>query len=407
MAIIERLTDDDLYKFTMQQVVLHKFPSAIVEYKFQDRGNVGLGFLAGRVREEINALANIQATPEELTYLRSLKFLKRDYVDFLRIFRFFTQEHISVSSLDDRLEIRIRGPWLHTILYEVKVLAIVNQCYYEHLIESKGLSIDSLEDEGERRLREKIKLIKEQPSFNDFVSPFLFSNFGTRRRFSRDWAYQVDAILAHEFRNWNNNPAVGFTGTSNVYNAMVQGIKPIGTMAHEYLQAMQAMTRIVTSQQLALQSWAEEYRGDLGIALTDCLGLEIFLKDFDLYFAKLFDGVRHDSGDPDWWTEKIINHYKTLGIDPRTKTAVFSDGLNVPLAIELWKTWGNQIKTAFGIGTNLTNDLGLDALKIVLKMVVCNNQPVAKISDSDGKGMCEDSGYIEYLKNRIQMRISE
>lgn len=393
--IITKITDQDLYKFCMQQVVLHQFPSAQVEYKFQDRGKVGLGFLASRIREEINALADIRATKVELEYMRSLNFLKSDYVDFLRIFRFFPEEHVKVQDVNGSLEIRVKGPWLHTILYEVKILAIVNECYFEWYAQEHGLNLKDLHAEGEKRLFEKIKMVEELPKAQGYC-PFLFSNFGTRRRFSQKWAATVDWILATKLKG------KGFVGTSNVYNAMNNGVKPIGTMAHEFLQAMQALTRLAESQDLALDAWSKEYRGNLGIALTDCLGLEYFLKRFDLYYAKLFEGLRHDSGDPNWWTERCIQRYSELGIDPKTKTAVYSDGLNVPNAIELWKTWGSTINTAFGIGTNLTNDLGPEALKIVLKMVKCNGQDVAKVADDSGKGMCENEDFVQYLMSVIR-----
>jgi len=180
---------------------------------------------------------------------------------------------------------------------------------------------------------------------------------------------------------------------------MKNNLTSFGTMAHEWLQAGQALgVRLVDSQKFMLENWVAEYRGDLGIALSDVVGMEAFLQDFDLYFTKLFDGARHDSGDPYLWCDKLIEHYHSLGIDPSKKSAVFSDGLTFPLAIDLAKKYKGKINTSFGIGTNLTNDVGLDALQIVIKMTKCNGQPVAKISDSSGKGMCEDEGYLNYLK---------
>jgi len=411
MPIIQYITDNDLYKFTQQQVVLHHFPSSIVEYKFQNRGNEKLGFLAERIRREIERLDHIVATKDELNYMRTLSFMKSDYVDFLRDFRFHSKDYVNVQNIDGDLEIRIKGPWLQTILYEVPVLAIVNQCYFEHLLEHDfGVTeithtkAETVYGQGLKNLSEKISLVKESQISNDNFCPFIFSNFGTRRRFSREWAFIVDKTLTKESRY---NPAIKFIGTSNVYNAMILDVKPIGTMAHEFLQAMQAMGRVIDSQKLALEVWAKEYRGDLGIALSDCLGLELFLKDFDKYFSKLFDGPRHDSGDPDWWAEKVVEHYKSLNINPLHKNAVFSDGLDFPLAIRIWLDWREKINTGFGIGTNLTNDVGYGALKIVLKMVKCNGQDVAKISDSPGKGMCENPEYERYLKSTIEEKLSK
>jgi nicotinate phosphoribosyltransferase len=184
------------------------------------------------------------------------------------------------------------------------------------------------------------------------------------------------------------------------------GITPIGTMAHEWLQAHQALGyRISDSQKAAFENWAKEYRGDLGIALSDVIGLDAFLLDFDMYFAKLFDGVRQDSGDPDTFAMKMIQHYEKMRIDPKTKTIVFSDGLDLRKAVELWQRYRDKIRISFGIGTHLTNDFGFKPLQIVLKMVECNDQPVAKLSDSPEKGMCNDKGYVEYITKVFSEKI--
>ncbi|MCP4131361.1 MAG: nicotinate phosphoribosyltransferase, partial [bacterium] len=213
-----------------------------------------------------------------------------------------------------------------------------------------------------------------------------------RRRRSGEWQQQVIGTLAAEVPG-------NLTGTSNVYFAKKYNLRPIGTMAHEFLQASQALgVRLVDSQKFAFENWVQEYRGDLGIALSDVVGMDAFLRDFDLYFCKLFDGARHDSGDPYEWCDKLLAHYKKMGIDPKTKTAVFSDGLNFELARDLAKKYNGQIRIAFGIGTNLTNDFGEKALQIVIKMTECNGQPVAKISDSPGKSMCKDESFIKYVK---------
>jgi nicotinate phosphoribosyltransferase len=179
---------------------------------------------------------------------------------------------------------------------------------------------------------------------------------------------------------------------------MKHGMTPLGTMAHEYLQACQALgPRLRDSQIYGFETWAREYRGDLGIALSDVYGLDAFLNDFDLYFCKLFDGARHDSGDPFHWGERMIAHYEQRRIDPKTKTLVFSDGLTFPVLIELYKRFHERSKIAFGVGTNLTNDLGYVPLQIVMKMVRCNGQPVAKLSDTPAKNMCDDEAYLGYL----------
>jgi len=234
-------------------------------------------------------------------------------------------------------------------------------------------------------------LEKEIPFIN-----YKYADFGTRRRHSR--AYQ-ELVLERLLRLTPNY----FVGTSNVHFAKQFNVKPIGTMAHEWLQAFQALTRVADSQKLALETWANEYRGDLGIALSDVVGFDAFLRDFDKYFSKLFDGCRHDSGDPFEWGDKLIEHYELMGINPHTKTAVFSDGLNFKEANKIYDYFHKRINTSFGIGTYLINNCGFIPLQIVIKMIECNGSPVAKISDSPGKGMCTDGSYLEYLNKTFKI----
>ncbi len=380
--IIQSLLDTDLYKFTMMQVVLHQFPQSQVEYRFKCRDEgVDLKPYAEEIRAEILELCTLRFSQDELEYLKHLRFIKDDFVEFLRLFQ-LNSDYIKVS-VEDELEIVIQGPWLHTILFEVPVLAIVNEIFFA----ANAINPDYAE--GERRLYDKIDLIKVHKD----SSGFLMSDFGTRRRFSRDWQERVVTILQDKLE-------ANLAGTSNVYLAKKLELTPIGTMAHEFLQAAQALgPRLIDSQKFALESWAQEYRGDLGIALSDVVGFDAFLRDFDLYFAKLFDGARQDSGDPFEWGEKLISHYQSLHIDPKTKRMVFSDGLDIPLALEIYDRFSKRCNVGFGVGTNLTNDLGYTPLQIVIKMTRCNGQPVAKISDSPGKLMCKDAGYLAYLKS--------
>ncbi|MNE34092.1 Nicotinate phosphoribosyltransferase 2 [compost metagenome] len=220
------------------------------------------------------------------------------------------------------------------------------------------------------------------------------ADFGTRRRFSYKVQEEVVRVLKDDF------PA-RFVGTSNVHLARKLDIKPLGTMAHEWIMAHQQLgPRLIDSQIAALDCWVREYRGLLGIALTDCITMDAFLTDFDLYFAKLFDGLRHDSGDPVQWAEKAIAHYRKLGIDPMTKTLVFSDGLNLTKSLEIFRALRGRINVSFGIGTNLTCDLpGVAPMSIVLKMTDCNGQPVAKISDEAAKTQCRDENFVAYLRH--------
>jgi nicotinate phosphoribosyltransferase len=382
--IIESLLDTDLYKFTMMQVVLHHFPGAQVEYVFKCRTEgVDLAPHAEEIRAGIADLCKMRFRDDELAYLRGLRFMKSDFVDFLGLFH-FNEKYIKVAASAEPpgLEISIRGPWLHTILYEIPVLAIVSEVYFRRTRPRPDLA------EGRRRLAAKIALVRQlEPEM-----VFKISDFGTRRRFSRDWHDEVIGTLKRDM-------AERFAGTSNVWLAMKHGTTPLGTMAHEYMQACQALgPRLRDSQTFAFDVWAKEYRGDLGIAIADTYGTDAFLRDFDMYFCKLFDGARHDSGNPFAWGERLIEHYRKNRVDPRTKTLIFSDQLSFPLAIEIARRFQGRALTSFGIGTNLTNDLGVDPINIVIKMTECNGQPVAKVSDAPGKTVSKDPGYLAYLR---------
>ena len=383
--IIESLLDTDLYKFSMMQVVLHQYPAAHVEYRFKCR-NPGIDLVPylDEIKAELAALCQLRFTPEELDYLRGWRYIKSDFVDFLGLFQ-LNQKYVEIapsSSVADEIDIHIRGPWLHTILFEVPLLAIINEVYFRHV--SAGLDLT----EGRRRLHAKIALLRDTAGCDEC----LIADYGTRRRYSRMWQQEVVTTLRDEL-------GAQLAGTSNVWLARTLGLTPLGTLAHEYLQAHQALgPRLRDSQVVALEAWAKEYRGDLGIALSDVYGLDAFLRDFDMYFCKLFDGTRHDSGDPFAWGEKVLAHYQANRVDPRTKVLVFSDGLDIPRVMQLYAHFRGRCLLAFGVGTNLTNDVGPTPLQIVIKMIRCNGQPVAKLSDSPGKNMCEDPAYVAYLR---------
>ncbi|MBO4121171.1 nicotinate phosphoribosyltransferase [Cupriavidus gilardii] len=382
--IIQSLLDTDLYKFTMMQVVLHHFPAAQVEYRFKCRNaGVDLTPYADEIRAQIELLCQLRFTEDELEYLRGFRFIKSDFVDFLGLFQ-LNAKYVSVGpspTHPGEIDITIRGPWLHTILFEVPLLAIVNEVYFRHTQPQPDW------EEGRRRLVDKLALLR-MPGRDDCV----IADYGTRRRFSRDWQEEVLASMQQLL-----GPQLA--GTSNVHFARKHNLTPLGTMAHEYLQACQSLgPRLRDSQVFALETWAREYRGDLGIALSDTYGFDAFLNDFDLYFCKLFDGVRHDSGDPVAWGERMLEHYSRNRVDPRSKTLIFSDNLNIPRVIELYERFGGRCRLAFGVGTNLTNDLGYTPLQIVIKMVRCNGQPVAKLSDTPEKTMCDDPAYLGYLR---------
>ena len=390
MTIIHSLLDTDLYKFTMMQVVLHQFPAAQVEYRFRCRTpDVDLVPCIDEIRTEIRALCTLRFSQDELLYLRRLRFIKSDFVDFLDLFH-LSEKYISVTPSakgNGEIDIVIVGPWLHTILFEIPVLAIVNEVYFRRLQPAPDYA------EGRERLTEKIALLAVKPDYTDCT----IADYGTRRRFSKQWHEEVILGLKQGLGEQ-------FAGTSNVFYAMKHGLIPLGTMAHEYLQACQALgPRLRDSQIFGFEMWAKEYRGDLGIALSDVYGMKAFLRDYDMYFCKLFDGARHDSGDPFEWGERLIRHYEANRTDPRNKVMVFSDALDIPKVLQLYERFRGRSRLAFGVGTNLTNDLGYTPLQIVIKMVRCNGQPVAKLSDSPGKNMCDDEAYLAYLRQVFEI----
>ena len=391
--IISSLLDTDLYKFTMMQVVLHQFPGAEVEYRFKCRNVANLAPYVGEIREEIRGLCSLHFQDAELAYLKAMRFIKSDFVDFLGIFK-LNEKYVCVTALaSGEIEVSIKGPWLHTILFEIPVLAIINEVYFRNtqkwpdLLRSRG------------RLDTKILELQA-----DGLRELKIADYGTRRRFGKAWHEEVLRTLMTRL---GTGSAGQFAGTSNVLFAMKLGLIPLGTMAHEYLQACQALgPRLRDSQVFGFEMWAKEYRGDLGIALSDVYGMSAFLRDFDMYFCKLFDGARHDSGDPFEWGERMLAHYAKNRVDPKTKTLIFSDGLTVPRTIELYQQFKGRCQLAFGIGTNLTNDLGYEALQIVIKMIRCNGQPVAKLSDTPSKNMCDDEKYLAYLRQVFEIDAS-
>jgi nicotinate phosphoribosyltransferase len=390
--IVRSLLETDLYKFTMWQALLHRHPATQAEYVFACRNKPAypLAELKQDVERELDHLCSLSFLPDEVAYLRALRFIKGDFADFLTVFRF--QRHfVTVDTDGDTLTIHAAGPQVHVMGFEIFVLYIVNELYFRRFDQAAALA------EGRRRLAAKIGMLNTVGAQERRRHPFEFFDFGVRRRFSGGWQEEVVATLARKA------PAY-FKGTSNVWLAMKYQLGPIGTMAHEYLQSFQSFgVRLRDFQKAALEDWVQEYRGDLGTALTDVVGMDAFLADFDLYFAKLFDGLRHDSGDPVEWGEKALAHYARLRLDAHTRRLVFSDGLDLPKAFALYRHFADRTQTGFGIGTNLSNDMGIEPLSIVMKLVSCNGQPVAKLSDSPGKTMCTDETFLAYLRQVFKL----
>ena len=391
--VIHSLLDTDLYKFTMWQALLHGHPQTQSEYRFVCRNQSAypLTELLAEVNAELDHLCTLRFAPDELAYVGGLRYIKSDFIDFLRIFQ-FQRNFIEASAVDGQLHIVARGPQVHVMGFEIFVLAIVNELYFRRFDPAAALA------EGRRRLAKKVETLKDLARQATHRHPFELFDFGLRRRYSGAWQREVVQAFAQETPQW-------FKGTSNVLLARDLGLVPIGTMAHEYLQTYQALgVRLRDFQNTALEEWVQEYRGDLGIALTDTVGMDAFLADFDLYFAKLFDGLRHDSGDPVVWGEKALAHYARLRIDAHTKRLVFSDGHTLPRALSLYQHFGDRTQLGFGIGTNLTNDMGQTPLNIVMKLTRANGQPVAKLSDTPGKTLCDDETFLAYLRQVFNVK---
>jgi len=386
MSIISSLMDCDHYKITMLRAFFHNFPNVWGKYVFKCRNEASWNEKhLNRINEELDSLCTLQFTEDELNFIASISYMKdaRGFIEFLRMFK-LNRNYIKVWLENDKLHIEAEGPIFIVSMFEIYVLSIVNEVYFENENQS------ALKEKGRIALMEKIESVK--------VNPFKFTDFGTRRRLSHTWQDEVISTLIKEL------PHSTFMGTSNPYFAMKYNLIPIGTMAHEFIclgQAIDGVT-LASSQKHQLQVWANEYRGDLGYALSDTLGFDKFLRDFDRYFAQLFSGMRHDSGDPFEWAEKAIAHYNNLNIDPKTKQLIFSDGLDFPLAHKLNDTFKGRAMISFGIGTNLTNDVGVTPLQIVMKLVEANGRPVAKISDNPSKGMCEDEAFLSYLNKVVK-----
>ncbi|WP_281648679.1 nicotinate phosphoribosyltransferase [Parendozoicomonas sp. Alg238-R29] len=380
--IITSLLDTDYYKLTMQQGIFHHYPTAVVDARFHCRTPVDLTPLSDEVREQIRHLADLRLDGREQRWLEVSGVFQADYLDWLAEQR-LDPEKVDVQISPKGLQINVRGSWLEVTLFEVYILAIVSELYGRHLQAGACLAL------ARENLDAKLNWLD---AHFDADEEFHFVDFGTRRRFSSEWHQKLLETLV-------KRESTHLMGTSNIMLAQRLGLQPVGTMGHEWLQAHQALVDdLASSQRKALEVWYQEYQGKLGIALTDTISMSAFLRDFDRELALCYSGLRHDSGDPVEWGEQALKHFELLDIDPANQVLVFSDGLNFTKALDIHRHFRGRIATSFGIGTWLTNDVGGCPLNMVLKLVSCNGQPVAKISDAPGKTMCLDKGYVENLK---------
>ena len=389
--MIFSLLDTDLYKFNMNQVIFHKHTNLVGEYHFKCR-NHGIVFtqeMLDEINEQIDHLCSLRLTPEELGYLKSIRFIKEDYVEFLRLWHPIRDYVTTSLNKDGELSVIVKGPLFSAMQFEIYLLEIINETYFR-----MKYDYNELLEGAKEKLAGKIE------SFRNGIYTFKFAEFGARRRLSTEF----EEYAIREFAQKTHN----MVGTSNVYFAWKYNLTPIGTYAHEYVQMYQGIDSIplAYTNHYAMKDWYEEYQGDNGTALTDTITTDLFLKDFNRSMVNNYTGVRHDSGDPYVWGEKLIAHYKSYGVDPMTKTLLFSDSLDFNTAQTLYEYFKDKAKVAFGIGTFISNDTPAEPLNIIIKLQYVNGRPVAKLSDSDGKVMCDDEVYLKHLKDSVAFRLA-
>ncbi|HDT4958203.1 TPA: nicotinate phosphoribosyltransferase [Enterobacter kobei] len=386
--VLHTLLDTDAYKLHMQQAVFHHYYDVHVAAEFRCRGDDLLGIYADSIREQVYAMQHLTLQDDEYQWLSGLPFFKTDYLNWLRDFR-YKPEQVTVTNENGKLDIRLEGPWREVIMWEVPLLAVISELAHRYRSPEMGVA------QAVASLENKLAAFTTLTEGLD-MSRFRLMDFGTRRRFSREVQQAIVKRLQQE--PW-------FVGTSNYDLARRLNLTPMGTQAHEWFQAHQQISPdLANSQRAALAAWLKEYPNQLGIALTDCITMDAFLRDFGPEFAERYQGLRHDSGDPVEWGEKAIAHYQKLGIDPMSKVLVFSDNLDLAKAVELYRHFNTRVNLSFGIGTRLTCDIPqVKPLNIVIKLVECNGKPVAKLSDSPGKTICHDKAFVRALRKAFDL----
>ena len=395
--IITSLLSEDAYKFSMGQAIYHQFSEYKTTWTFKCR-NKDVHFtkeMVEEIKRQVKLFCSLRFTEDELSYLDRIRWIKGSYVDFLRLWHARFEDFTIDDNAECGLNIEASGTWLNTSMYEIPILAIVNEVYFRFAYDE-----EELQRQFERKLTEQI-----QAWVDGKYNLGNFSEFGWRRRLSlksQDLAVKMLKENNASFKDSN------FVGTSNVELAKKYGVTPVGTMAHEWIMCSGQGNHThnpAYSNWYALDAWVKEYGVLNGTALTDTITTDCFLRDFQLTYATLFSGVRHDSGDPYEWGEKMIRHYEKLGLDPKSKTLLFSDSLDFERASKLYGYFKDKSRVAFGIGTYISNDTDVPALNIVMKVTKCNGQDVAKISDVQGKGMCKNEEYVDYLNRCIKWRL--
>ena len=374
MAIIQSVLDTDLYKFTTSYAYSKLYPRAYGQFRFIDRGKTTYpqGF-AEELKKEIQEMSKLSLTKDEASFLyRELPYLPPTYIDFVRGFRFDPEEVKVEQDAEGNLSIIAEGLLYRVTLWETPILALVSELYYKML----GAQPDM--EYTERTIISKARKLAEHG--------ITFSMFGMRRRFSAAIEDRVTELLKEH--------AAGYLfGTSNVYYAYKHGLRVSGTHPHEWIQFHGAMFGYKMANYMAMEDWINVYDGDLGTVLTDTYTTDVFMRNFSKKHAMLFTSLRHDSGDPLQFTEKVIVRYRELRVDPTIKYIIFSDGLDPERAIEIANYCKGRIGASFGIGTNFSNDVGngVRPMNIVMKLWKCKMtekerwNPCVKLSDVDGK----------------------
>ncbi|XBC44182.1 MAG: nicotinate phosphoribosyltransferase [Buchnera aphidicola (Schlechtendalia peitan)] len=388
--ILKSFLDTDAYKFHMQQAVFYYYHNVTVSARFVCRGNNIFGKYSHVLIHQIEMMAsNLHLTNDEYIYMSSFPFFKKEYLLWLKNFRYDIKQ-VKICNNNGELYIHIFGLWKEVILWEVPLLSLISEIVHKY--ESPNITSKTALNYLRKKIANFYMIAR-----NLDISKLKIIDFGTRRRFSYKIHFSIVQFLKKHF------PCL--VGSSNYHISRTLKINPVGTQAHEWFQAHQQISPVLkNSQKMALKIWLKQYKKKLGIALTDCISMNSFLKDFDFNLASCYQGLRHDSGDPFIWGKKAISHYKSLGINPLTKTLLFSDNLNLTDIVHLFNFFNKKINTVFGIGTKLTCDIpNVDPLNIVIKLIECNGKPVAKLSDSPGKIVCSNIYFMEQLKKAFDI----
>lgn len=403
--IITSLLETDLYKFSMGQAIYHQYPSYKTRWAFKCR-NKNVKFtpeMIQEIKDQIKAYCKVRFTEEEIQYLFSIEWLHEDYVDYLRLWKPRYEDFEISTDGDCCFSLEAVGTWLNTSMYEIPILAIINEVYFR-----MSYNYDDLFIQYKRKLEEKLNWL-----IDGKYNIGLFSEFGLRRRLSAQAQDLAVKTLCEKNPFYKDSHCIG---TSNVYLAKKYSVKPVGTMAHEFIMCVgqgNPMYNPAYSNKMAMEVWTKEYGVLNGTYLTDTIGDKLTHIDMGYTFSICFSGVRHDSGDPYQWGNEWINHYQSYydkyhdeRVNPKNKTLLFSDSLDFERASKLYSYFKDKIKVAFGIGTYIANDTDVEPLNIVMKVIECNERPVAKLSNSESKTVCKDAEYVEYLKKTIDWRLN-